>query len=178
MAAPALQEPHTGDARRRAGLAALWLAGLTAGGWLLALAVTDERATGHRVTAVLLAAVGVSFVASGLIAWRRRPDNRLGPVMVVLGLWWLISNLMKFSDSSVLFTAGVFGNNAFVALLVPFLVAFPGGQLVSRTGLLLTAPFAIAAFPLEVAWLLFFELGGGAPVPGGAPRAAVVSRWR
>jgi signal transduction histidine kinase len=46
---------------------------------------------------------------------------------------------------------------------LPFLVAFPSGQLVSRTGLLLAAPFAIAAIPLEVAWLLFFDLGGGAP---------------
>jgi signal transduction histidine kinase len=163
MAAPALQEPRTGDARRRAGLAGLWFAGLTAGGWLLVLGLTEERAIGHRVTAVLLVAVGVSFVASGLIAWRRRPDNRLGPVMVVLGLWWLIFNLMKFSGNSVVFTAGVLGNDAFLALLVPFLVAFPGGQLVSRTSVLLAAPFAIAAVPLEVAWLLFSDPRGGAP---------------
>jgi hypothetical protein len=70
---------------------------------------------------------------------------------------------MKFSDSSAVFTAGVLGNDAFVALLVPFLVAFPGGQLVSRTGLLLTVPFAIAAFPLEVAWLLFSTRAAGPP---------------
>jgi signal transduction histidine kinase len=164
MAAPALEEPQSqihGDALRRAGFVALWVAGLAAGGWLLALGLTDERGAGHRASAVLSATAGTAFVVSGLIAWRRRPDNRLGPMMVVLGFWWLAFHLMLFSYESVVFTAGIFGNDAFIALLVPFLVAFPSGRLVSRTGLLLTAPFAIAVIPLEFAWLLFLDR----PVP-------------
>ena len=71
---------------RRARWPALWLVGLAAGAWLLTLGLTHERTADHRVTAVLVTMVGWSFVASGLVAWRRRPSNRLGTLMVVLGL--------------------------------------------------------------------------------------------
>src|SRR5262249_39549317 len=121
--------------------------------------LTDERATGHRISATLSAATGTAFVVSGLIAWRRRPDNRMGFQMVVLGFWWLVFRILQFSHTSLVYTVALFCNDAFVVLLVPFLVAFPSGRLVSRTGALLTAPFAVAVIPLELAWLFFLETG-------------------
>lgn len=37
--------------------------------------------------------VGWSFVGSGLLAWRQRPRNRLGPVMVLTGFAWFATFL-------------------------------------------------------------------------------------
>jgi hypothetical protein len=34
------------------------------------------------------AASGFAFVLAGCVAWRRRPDNRVGPIMVGIGLAW------------------------------------------------------------------------------------------
>ena len=162
MAASEVAEPRTGTERhawRRAWWPALWLVGLAAGGWLLALGLTDERAAGHRVTAVLATVVGWSFVASGLIAWRRRPTNRLGPLMLVLGLTWLAGYLMIFSGSAIVFTAGVWVRDAWVVPFVLFLLAFPEGRVDSRAAMGLVAAFAFTAGPLELAWLLFWDPG-------------------
>src|SRR5262245_464808 len=37
--------------------------------------------------------VGWSFVASGLVAWERRPDNAIGKVMVATGFAWFAHEL-------------------------------------------------------------------------------------
>ena len=150
---------------QRAGRVALWSVGLAAGGVILVLGLTDPRAAGARVVAVLLAVAGWTFTASGFVAWRRRPDNRLGPLMVALGLLWLTSQLMSYSHtSSLLFTAGELTTTAYFVLLVLLLVSFPTGRVRSRLDLLLVAPFAVAGIPLELAWLLFVK----APPPGNA----------
>ena len=39
--------------------------------------------------------VGWSFIGSGLLSWRARPQNRLGPVMVLTGLAWFASVLQE-----------------------------------------------------------------------------------
>ena len=171
MAASEVGEPRTGsqwDAWRRARWPALWLVGLAAGAWLLTLGLTHERTADHRVTAVLVTMVGWSFVASGLVAWRRRPSNRLGPLMVVLGLTWIAGYLMFFPRSAIGFSASVWVRDAWYVLLVLFLVSFPEGRLASRTGLLLVAAFVLSAGPLELAWLLFWD-------PGLPPGSALVA---
>ena len=44
----------------------------------------DRRVNHHRLAGgvALVLAVGWSFLASGLVAWRLRPDNPIGPAMV------------------------------------------------------------------------------------------------
>jgi hypothetical protein len=139
----------------------LWFIGLAAGAWLVAVGLTDDVASGHRVTAVLWALVGWSFVASGLVAWRRRPSNRLGPLMVVLGLAWSAGHLAIFSHSALVYTAAIWVRVGWVVLLVLFLVSFPEGHLVSRTGMLLVVPFALVAGPAGAR--LAVVLGSGLP---------------
>src|SRR3954451_8828068 len=74
---------------RRVAYSALWPVGLAAAAGLVVLAMTDERVAGVRLDIVLAAITGLAYTASGLIAARRRPDNRLGALMVALGLLWL-----------------------------------------------------------------------------------------
>jgi signal transduction histidine kinase len=141
------------------GWLALWWLGLAAGGTVVALVLTEPALAGHRVAEVLSVVASWSFLASGLIAWRRRPGNRLGALMVVIGVIWLTGQLMLFADWPVLFTAGIVANDAWAVPFVLLLVSFPAGRPRTRRDLLLVAPFAVAVIPLELAWLLFLETG-------------------
>jgi len=69
-------------ARRTIVLAAAALAAGVGVAWLM-LANEVREAGGLDVTLVLV--VGWSFVAAGLVAWRLRPENRIGPAMVLTG---------------------------------------------------------------------------------------------
>jgi signal transduction histidine kinase len=160
VAGSAPPKPRQRYDRRRAGLIVVWLFLVAAGGWLLWLALTDADYAGTRITAVLVALVGWSFTASGLVAWRRRPSNRLGPLMALLGVLWLVGQLMNDPDSPPLvFTVGLIISDGWIVGLVAFLVAFPDGRRLSRADLLLIAPFALAAVVLELIWLLFEDTG-------------------
>src|SRR3712207_7432151 len=43
--------------------------------------------------------------SSGLVAWRERPDNRLGPMMVLISVAWFATFLAD-AKSSIVFTIG------------------------------------------------------------------------
>lgn len=52
------------------------------------IAVAASETSLVYATAVLVA---VSFVATGLVAWRVHPRNRLGPPAVAVGLMWILA---------------------------------------------------------------------------------------
>jgi hypothetical protein len=60
-----------------------------------ALVVVVVPASGHQdakpVWAVFGPGVGLSFVGTGLYAWRRQPESRTGALMVLLGFAWFLS---------------------------------------------------------------------------------------
>ena len=64
------------------------------------------------------------------------------------------------AHASRLFTAGIWLSDAWVVLFVLFLLAFPDGRLTERFDLFVVGLFALMAFPLELAWPLFFQTGG------------------
>lgn len=139
----------------------VFLAGIAAAGgaWLLVLLAGDEEAGGLTLEVVLAVAVLWSFVASGLIAWVRGPEVRLGRLLVCAGFVMLVGPLLEFSSSSLLFTLGVWLATAWVIVFVLFLLSFPGGRLRSRTDWLLLAPFILALLPLQILWFLFWDPG-------------------
>lgn len=124
--------------------------------WVM-LTNSVRRATWVEVALVL--AVGWSFVASGLIAWRHRPENRIGPVMVLTGFLRLVGAL-KWSQDPFLFTLGHALEPAYLAGVALILLAFPSGRLGNRSGRWLFAAAVLAAVVLNVAWLV---LGGHNP---------------
>lgn len=93
------------------------------------------------VDAIRDVAVGWSFIGAGLIAWRRRPGSRIGPLMVVVGFTWFIGNLGSAygvpgypSDGPALLlviAAASFGGlqRAFQTLMI---VSYPSGRLADR----------------------------------------------
>ncbi len=79
---------------------------------------------------------GSSFVLAGLIAWSLRPRNRVGLLMIGVGVGLLTGDaLLQHSVGRVSPAAEVlldFVSPLWAVVLIHLLLAFPGGRLVSR----------------------------------------------
>ena len=64
-------------------LRAIALAGLVTAACSLALALTNDGVSGVQVA--LLEWISIPYIVAGLIAWWRRPDSRLGVLMIAGG---------------------------------------------------------------------------------------------
>jgi hypothetical protein len=66
---------------------AVWSLALLAAGGGVALILASDRP--RPVASIPLAVlIGLAFVASGLVARVRRPDNRTGLLMILVGFIW------------------------------------------------------------------------------------------
>ena len=132
----------------------LWLVGVAC--TALAVMAAVVSATSHHqqlrgVTSVLGTLIGVAFVATGMYAWSRRPDNRIGRLMVATGATWLVSALSQ-ANTPLLFSIGLVFGPLYLAFVTWLLLVFPDGRIGSRAGRRLL----IAGF---VDVLLVYELG-------------------
>lgn len=127
---------------------------------------TSDHASDRGVWAVLNAALGLSFVGTGLYAWWRRPENRTGPLMVWVGFLFFVS-LYEFSNDSTLFTVGQFTDPLPIAGLAHLILAFPRGRLESRYHRGLIALAYLNATLFQLPGMLFYDPSGGcANCPG------------
>ncbi len=88
--------------------------------------------------------VGAAFLAAGVLAWRRRPDNRTGQLLVLSGIVWFCRDFAR-SEAEVPTRMGELSLNVFLALIAHQVVVFPYG--VARTRLervLIGAAYALA----------------------------------
>ena len=154
-------DPDSGRLRRMTWLRrGLWLFAVAAGAGAVALTLANEGLAGLETPFGLRFLVGLAFAGSGLYAWGRRPENRLGPLMAAVGCVYLVAQILIQAHASSLFTAGIWLSDAWVVLFVVFLLAFPDGRISARFDLAVIGMFALMAFPLELAWLLFWTTGG------------------
>src|SRR4051794_33291956 len=142
-------------ALRRALLALLAVGVVFAG---LDVAITlVSRHEPHKVeTAVFGVVIGLSFVGVGISAWWRRPLNRFGLLMTLVGFAWFLAGLAE-SNSAGLFTVGRYLEPLYIVVAVHMVLTFPTGRLET------TAQRAVvAAGYLTVLFvrLPFFLLGG------------------
>src|SRR3954453_8501208 len=72
--------------------------------------------------------VGGSFAACGLVAWRRRPENRTGRLMVATGLSFLAGPLLGQFDGPVMKALALLLGDLWIVLLVVLLLSFPSGR--------------------------------------------------
>jgi len=72
--------------------------------------------------------VGMAYLVAGVIAWRRRPDNATGPLLVAIGYSWYIP---VFQAAPVPLVAGLaFATRRLINALSSYLLlAFPSGRL-------------------------------------------------
>ena len=116
--------------------------------------------------ALLEVLVGWSFVACGVLLWTRRPARRLGLLMALVGMLWLVGRTMTLVPIPAVFTAGIWLTDLWAAAFVLFMLAFPGGRLTSRADRAIVGIFLFVAVPLEFLWLLFWEPAASACPPG------------
>ena len=119
-------------------------------------------------TLVLNLAVGWSFVGVGLAARRRRPGNRTGLLMVLLGFAWLARFLVAV-DTTPAFVLGVLLGSVSLSLFVHLLVTFPTGRTAGPAQRVLVAVGYLLSAPLDA---VFLALGaqrgrGEGPPPNG-----------
>jgi PAS domain S-box-containing protein len=121
---------------------ALLPVGIGAGVVALALVLTSAHKVDIAVNAVLALLLGWSFIGSGLFAWARRPNNRTGSLMVMVGFVWFLGALSA-TNSSLLYTLGMSVAALPLAAFIHLLFAFPNGRLESRA----ERAIVVAAYP-------------------------------
>jgi signal transduction histidine kinase len=140
---------------------ALVLAALAAGGGVIALELVSDHQDAKAVWAIFGPGVGWSFIGTGLYAWRRRPESRIGALMVLLGFAWFIFTL-DAANSRLVYTISLVIGGLWGGVFLHLGLTFPSGRLTSALDRALTiAGYLI--FPLAFVPALLFagphELG-------------------
>jgi signal transduction histidine kinase len=107
------------------------------------------------VAIVLLDWITISFVLAGVVAWLRRPDSRLGPLMIAGGVATGLSAL-QLTHVDALYTIGAAFDILPAALFLHVFLSFPDGRLRSKFERVLVAAAYTAAIGLQ---LLKMSLG-------------------
>jgi signal transduction histidine kinase len=152
------EAPDT-DAAGRPQVPVLWaigLAGLALTTCTVAFGLTNSDVS--RVQVVLLHWMSVPYVVAGLVAWWRRPDSRLGVLMVAGGFTTGLSAL-QFAQLDVPYTVGAAFDILPAAFLLHVYLAFPDGRLKSGLEEALVGAAYTAAVGLQLVKMSFGVFG-------------------
>jgi signal transduction histidine kinase len=125
--------------------------GLTVLAWA-ALVIPSNLSSSPLITRLAGVGVGGAIAVSGMAIWERRPGNRIGPVLVIAGILWIVARLQGAPSVPVALAANVSNSVAQIAVLAAVLT-FPTGRLPSPVirGILAWALVATVASNLLVA---------------------------
>jgi signal transduction histidine kinase len=96
-----------------------------------ALIVSSDRQDATTAWAIFGPLVGLSFVATGLFATRRRPESRTGARMVLLGFAWFLA-VLNFAGSAFLYSLAAVLGGLWGGVFLHLVMAFPSGRLTNR----------------------------------------------
>jgi signal transduction histidine kinase len=140
---------------------AIVLAALVCGGIVIALELASDHKDPKAVWAIFGPAVGWSFIATGLYAWRQRPESRIGALMILLGFAWFLSTL-DAANSPLVYTFALVVAGLWGSVFLHIGVSFPTGRLTDTMARRL-AIIGYFVFPLAAVPALLFagphELG-------------------
>jgi hypothetical protein len=143
--------------------AALLVGGLALG--IVAYRVqTDALHAGNHSIATV--AVACAFLVAGLVAWARRPVNRIGPLMV-LTAFALLARQLRYSDDALLFTVFFVLGDIGYAMVGHCAFAYPSGRVTERYERALVVAGYATVLVLPPLTLLFFD--GTRPLIGFDP---------
>jgi signal transduction histidine kinase len=172
---------------KRGGRLALGLAAVAVGGALSALLLAAPLQGLSDLELLLSLLAGWSFIGSGLAAWARRPSNRTGPLLVLVGLVFL-AGLLSSVEQPALHALGAWVRPLHLAVFTHLLLAFPSGRLESRLAAGLVGAVYLDLGVLYHAPLLLGEAGLGGRLYDAsfafgavlflAASALLVQRWR
>ncbi|GAA4463991.1 hypothetical protein GCM10023170_071070 [Phytohabitans houttuyneae] len=133
---------------------------LVAAGVLLAAVVLPCKAVDveHSVwESVFTGFSGLLFLGAGAVAHHRRPDNRVGLLMVLVGVGWFAEDV-RFIPFALTHTLGLMLSTASSGFLAHLVLAFPTGRLGSRPLQWLVAAAYVAVFGLTPLGALFQDV--------------------
>jgi hypothetical protein len=153
---------------------ALWLllwGAVAAAETLALLPLLDGAYTKIPAVYVVMRLVGGSFAVCGLIAWRRRPDTRTGPLMTATGFGFFVTPLLTQIDSPVALTVAFWLPDLWLLFFfMVLLTSLTGGRLRTRLDRLIVAGVAVALLvPLR---LLFLDIEDNLFLVDANPRLA------
>jgi signal transduction histidine kinase len=131
----------------------LFLALATAGVALAVLAYevqVDSFQSSHN-RAIAQVVIGLAFLLAGVVAWSRRPANRLGALVVAAGFALLLRQL-RYSHDALAFTVFFALGDLGYALVAHSVLAYPAGRVKGRAErwLVRIGYTAVLAFPLTI----------------------------
>src|SRR3954469_14172668 len=134
---------------------ALWISAAAAG-FVAQIPALFDRGPPVAASEVFHDLSGVSFAACGLVAWRRRPDSAVGPMLTIAGFGVLLSAILGQIDSPVAFTVSLLFGELWIALYAALILSFvTGGRLTTRIDAALVEAFVVGLFVVQLAVQLF-----------------------
>ena len=137
----------------RRALIGLAVAGFVLGLGALALVTSSDHESAPAGPVVLALTMGWAFAAAGIYAWWRRPENRTGPLMTLVGFSWFLGSLTS-ADTAWVFTLGAVLQSVWVGALVHMLIAYPSGRVEPGLERAMVTFGWVAAFVLPLAGAL------------------------
>ncbi len=113
---------------------ALWAAAVAGLGTIVAiitLVLLGEVLVRPSLQALLFYWITIPYLISGILAWWRRPDSRLGPLMIATS-YVMALNALQWSSVPWLFSIGLLLDMLPAAMFVHVFLAFPTGRVEGR----------------------------------------------
>jgi signal transduction histidine kinase len=108
-------------------LVMLALLGLLLGLIAVAVIVTSGHEDQRGLYAPLVVTIGWGWVYTGLYAWWRRPENRVGALMAWVGFTFLLTSLTAV-DPPAVFTLAMLVSSVYAAAAGHLILAYPDGR--------------------------------------------------
>lgn len=99
-----------------------------------------------------------TYGAAGIEAWRRRPSNRVGSLLVLGGWAWLLAGLANV-ENQWLVAVGQVSSVLGIAVIVHLVLAFPSGRLLDRASRWIVVAAYITTTIFEVPVWMFDPAG-------------------
>ena len=151
------------SSRSHALSASLWY--LAAATFALALVewpILIANSAGYELAVSLFPILGILYVAMGVVAWWRRPSNRVGGVLVLGGLFLMVSGLSNASFPALIAIGLVTATLPF-AVIAHLVLVFPTGRTMARGSRVVIALAYATTLVVQMPLYLF------APGPPGSP---------
>ena len=116
------------SSRHAAGVSAL---ALGAAAVAVGVISTSDHTDSRLALGVLAVGTSLAFITAGLVARLRRPENRIGGLMVVTGFSWMLGALTT-ADNATVFTIGMVVGAIAFGFLAHLMLAYPWGRLEER----------------------------------------------
>jgi signal transduction histidine kinase len=145
-------------------LIAAWSVALTAAAAAMALVLSSSHEDDPAVRAALIVGVGLIFVGCGLVAIVRRPDNRTGFLMALVGFFFFLSALQDANNAGV-YTIGVALSLLVYGAFAHLILSFPSGRLETPRDRAIVIIAYLDVTVVQWAWMLTRQKIGSSNAP-------------